>query len=210
MAIQLGTENKRQVRMVIALFSVVAVVGSWQIYTNFIASPPTPTLPKPATTGSANKPSTQSPPQTEAVEGPEARKLTNAGIDPSLHLDELAQSETVEYLGSGRNIFSADSVPVRIEAPVKSARANAPAVIAGPRQPPPPPRPPAIDLKYFGYSMATDKSLQAFFMHGDDVFMARSGEIINHRYKVGVIKANSVQVTDLPYNNMQTLTLAAF
>ena len=138
MAMQLGTENKRQVRMVIALFSVVAVVGGWQIYTNFIASPPTPTLPRPEVTARpASKPSNQTAPQPAAAEGPEARKLTNAGIDPSLHLDMLAQSESVEYLGSGRNIFSADSAPVRIEAPVKSARANAPSVIAGPPQPPP-------------------------------------------------------------------------
>jgi hypothetical protein len=202
MAMQLGTENKRQVYLVIVLFTIILGLGGWQLF-KAIAGPTAPThsVPTPAASLPATATASTQP-------GPNAEKLTNAGIDPTLHFGKLTQSEDVHYAGAGRNIFSAESAPVVIETPIKSARASAravtvPAVAA-------PPRPPAIDLKYFGYSQAPDKSLQAFFMHGDDIFMAKVGEIVDHRYKVGAIKPGSVQVTDMAYNNTQTLALTAF
>ena len=205
MAMPLGTENKRQVALVIVLFAFIFVYGGLQLY-KALSGPATPTrtvtlVATPAPTGATQGSSAQ--------EGPEAVKLTNAGIDPALHFEKLAQSEDVQYAGSGRNIFSADSVPVKIEQPLKPARPT------GPVAPPLPtvaaaPHPPAIDLKYFGYTQGPDKALRAFFTHGDDIFMAKVGEIVEHRYKVGTINANNVQVTDMSYNNTQTLPLTAF
>jgi hypothetical protein len=198
MALRLGIENKRQVYLVVAMFAIIIPVAAWEIY-GMVASPSAPV-----------RPTTPPPAQmqrTAANAGPDAEKLTDADLDPSLHFDKLAQSEQVEYAGTGRNIFSAESEPVRVEAPIKSARNIEP--VGNVPIPTGPPKPPAIDLKYFGYTQAADKSLKAFFVHGDDVFVARTGEIVDHRYKVGAIQQGSVQVTDLGYNNTETLPLTA-
>jgi hypothetical protein len=211
MAMQLGTENKRQVYLLAALLVVIVLIGAYELKQYFVA-PSAPARPAAATVPAIAKPAAgrETAATPVASEGKEAKKLSNAGIDPALHLDRLAFSESVEYLGTGRNIFSTESAPapVRIEAPVAGARPGHPAVNLPPPVPEKP-RPPAIDLKYFGYTQARDKSLQAFFIHGDDVFIARSGEIVNHRYKVEAIFPGSVRVTDLSYNNTQILPLMA-
>ena len=207
MAIKLGTENKRQVYLVIVLFSFIIIYGGYKLYDQFT----TPSAPRPVAQPAALRtPARTATGASSTAVAPNAEKLTNEGIDPTLHFDKLAQSEDVHYAGTGRNIFSAESAPVVIERPIINGRAapGAPVVTAAVASQPP--RPPAIDLKYFGYSQAADKSLQAFFTHGDDIFMARTGEIVNHRYKVGAIKPGSVEITDMAYNNTQTLGLSAF
>jgi len=215
MALKLGTENKRQVYLVIGLFAVILCIGGYEVYQSF-SGPSTPVhrvvvTPPPAVqypvarmreTGvheTAANPS--------AANGPEAQKLSNAGIDPALHLEKLAMTEDVQYKGTGRNIFSAESAPAHIEAPVTGPRPGV--VAAAAPVVPEKPKPPAIELRYFGYTQTKDKSLQAFFVHGDDIFVARSGEIIDHRYKVGAIMPGNVQITDLGYNNVQSLPLQA-
>ena len=197
MALKLGTEKKGQVVLVVVLFAFILGFGGWELY-GYFATPSAPVHPVPAL---AAHPAASG----AATAGGEAQKLSGVNMDPTLHLERLALTENVEYAGTGRNIFSADSAPVRIDTPIKSPRAGpeAPRV----ELPAGPPRPPAIDLKYFGYSRAPDKSLQAFFVQGDEIFLAWTGQVVDHRYKVIVIQPGSVQVTDLSYNNTQTLPM---
>ena len=136
-----------------------------------------------------------------------SQRIANAGIDPSLHFDKLAQSEDVEYSGSGRNIFSAESVPIAIPDPLKQAREHR--GIGG--APHARRRRPSLRPSICATSATrrtNTKQLKAFFMHGDDIFMARTGDIVDHRYKVGVIHPLNVEVTDLAYNNTQVIEIS--
>jgi len=198
MAMRLGTENKRQVYLVIGLFAAIAAIGGWELYQNF-SGPSTPARPAPAQANVRSGAAARS-------DGGEAQNLSLAAIDPVLHFDKLAQSEDVEYHGTGRNIFSADSAPVVIPQPLKSARMGPSVTVPRPVGPP---QPPAIDLKYFGYTEGRDQTIEAFFLRGEDIFMAKDGQIIDHRYRVAEIRPGSVQITDLGYNNTQTLQRSA-
>jgi len=212
MALRLGAEDKRKVMILAGMSVVIVALGGWELKSYFFTAPAATVRTATPIPGPVLHPT----PTTRVVGvvvqgslGPDAQKLTNPGLDPTLHFAKLALSEDVDYEGVGRNIFSPDSAPVKIEAPIKSPRANQQAILATQPVHPEPPRPPAIDLRYFGYTQAKDKSLQAFFVHGDDIFVAKSGEIVDHRYKVGAIMPGSVQITDLSYNNTQTLAMVA-
>ncbi|MGD0730566.1 MAG: hypothetical protein ABR956_04835 [Terracidiphilus sp.] len=208
MAIPLGTENKRQVYIVSALFGVIVLVGGWELFgPSGNSTPPRPVPVQHIPTSTRVGTATPEAAAGQNAAGPEAQKLTNDGMDPTVHFEKLAESEDVEYAGTGRNIFSADSAPVQIESPVKGPRGDQTVAAIAPGAPAVsgPPKPPAIELKYFGYTLSRDKSIKAFLVHGDDIFMAKSGEIVDHRYKVGAILPGSVQVTDLSYNNTESL-----
>jgi hypothetical protein len=207
MALKLGTEKKWQVYLVAAMFTVILIAGGYELYGTF-ASPSKPAvkLPAPAA-ATAQKPSARPASGATASAGKDAQKLDGTDLDPTLHLDKLAQSEGVEYAGTGRNIFSAESAQPPPEQALAPPRPQDTTAVETPPEKIIP-QPPAIDLKYFGYTQSRDKSLRAFFVHGDDIFLARSGEIVDHRYKIGAIQPNNVQVTDLGYNNTQTIALS--
>ncbi len=210
MALQMGTDKKWQVYLVAVLFAFILGFGGWQLYQTFAGPPATP--PPVAVQAVRTQPGTGAGRAgagtgAGAAAGKDAQKLTNGSLDPTLHLDKLALSESIRYAGTGRNIFSAESAPA-IEQATAPARPDEAQVVDTTATAPIVPKPPAIDLKYFGYTETKDKTLQAFFVHGDDIFLARSGEIVDHRYKVNAIRPASVEVTDLGYNNTQTLTLS--
>jgi hypothetical protein len=162
----------------------------------------TPVDTVPATTVSARKTATTS--------GKAAKNLgtTSAQLDPTLRMEAMLVTESLVYSGNGRNIFSANSAPVVIPAAIASARPK-PGPPPPPPPPPGPPPPPPIDLKFFGTATAPDGGRRAFLLHGEDVFLASDGDIVQRRYKVVSIGANSIVVEDLGNNNRQTLPLLA-
>lgn len=147
-----------------------------------------------------------------AAAGPGAKLVgtSSAALDPTLRMEAMLVSEAVEYLGSGRNIFSAASAPPPVAIPKPVAPARVVAAVAAPvvAMPAGPPPPPPIDLKLFGVMETTaNGTRQVFLLHGDDVFLASAGDVVMRRYRVVSIAARSAEVEDLQYNDKQVLVL---
>jgi hypothetical protein len=217
MAIKLGTENKNKTYAALGLGIVAILYLIYFIHDNFFSTPtPAPvTVAAPARTAppSTRTPAGSATTPTQTASGVAAAPFAHQAIelprssalDPTLHPEIMAQAEETTYAGTGRNIFSMDSTPP--PTPAQIERAKFP-VRPGPPPPPPgPPPPPNIDLKFYGYSAAKDGARQAFLLHGDDIFIAKEGDVVDRRYKVMKISAFSVDVQDLPYSHTQTLPL---
>jgi hypothetical protein len=127
-----------------------------------------------------------------------AHPLLAQTLDPTLRFDLLKSSEDVTYKGSGRDIFRSQPEPPPIPKPqpmdVKPT-------------PPPPPPPPPIDLKFYGFASRKDGYKRIFLSKGEDIFIAKEGDIVDRRYKIVRIGQNSVDVEDVLTNNRQTLPL---
>jgi hypothetical protein len=144
----------------------------------------------------------------KAVAGVSAESL-----DPRLHLDLLANSESVTYEGEGKNIFRAApeqvAIPaVKVSPLLPKGKQNQTAQNAAPAAPPPPPPPPPINLKFFGYSSKEGGKPQAFLAQGDDVWIAREGDVVNRQYKIVHITPSAVEVQDLLNNHTQSIQLS--
>lgn len=166
------------------------------------------------TTGAtAPRPVSPTPVQSTAQYRPRstgvARNVGSAStqLDPTLHMKTMLVAERLVYSGTGRNIFSAASAPVDIPKPIAPVRPKTTAPVYTP--PPGPPPPPPIDLKFFGTETSSTGKRRAFLLHGEDVFLASDGDIVQRRYKIITVSANSVLVEDMANNNRQSLPLIA-
>jgi len=201
MALKLGAEDKKKVIIAGAL-GVVVVGLLVNVLMSYFGGGSTPTPappPQTTTTRPAHTTSTRTTGEHAAVRIPGI----GASLDPTLHPEWMAQAESLEYSGKGRNIFSQSSAPMEIEKVKAPIRPTGP-VTQVPQVPPPPP---AIDLKFFGYESPKDGTRKAFLLHGDDVFIASEGDVVDHRYKVLKISPFSIQIEDIPYRNAQPLPL---
>ena len=199
-----GFENKRNL-VILALLAVVLIAATVYFVRYMFGGSASPAS-APATASSSQNGSENAAAPAEArdANGHAAKKLPALEkLDPTLHPEVMAGAESLQYSGKGRNIFSMNSAPVVIPQVIATARPQ-PVVRTGSAWPGPPRLP--IDLKFFGYS-ADNGAKKAFLLHGDDVFIANEGDVVDHHYKVLKISPLSIQVTDLLYNNTQTLPL---
>lgn len=211
MALRVGAENKRQVIMASiagALLLIVAIIQLPKLLGGSSTPAPAPapmvTQAPTATTTQVQQASTDSSGATTAFPHEAVQLPSSSALDPTLHPELMAQAEETTYTGNGRNIFSPNSVaptPVKIEKPQPFR--NEP-----PPPPPGPPPPPAIDLKFYGYSSAHGGRREIFLLHGDDIFLAHEGDVVDRRYRVVSIRPMAVEIEDIPYHNTQTLPLS--
>jgi hypothetical protein len=200
MAMRLGTEDKKKrlIAMVVVPLALTFIAHTvWKL----ASGPPTAA---PPVASEANS-SVGSSGQGNAGPGRAAQHLESAtSLDPTLHPEWMAKAENTVYSGTSRNIFSKDSLPPAqtnaIESPIASVRTG-PAIPAGP--PPPPP----INLKFYGFAKEQNGRRLIFLMHGEDIFIAGQGDIVDGRYKVIQVNATSVVIEDLAYSNQQTLPM---
>ena len=191
---KLGTENKTKTVVAAGLLLVAALaMYNWLSSSN--DSAPSPAATKVATgVNSAAK----------TLGKPAARKtgpvVLAQSLDPTLRVDLLKTSENVTYKGSGRDIFQNQPEPPPVPKEIQ------PVINTGP--PPPPPTPP-IPLKFYGFTGNKSGPKEVFLSKGDDIFIAKEGQIIDRRYKIIKIGPNSVEVEDVLTNNRQTLPLTA-
>jgi hypothetical protein len=198
--VKIGTENRTKT-IIAAVLLIVAVVLVVRAFRGGDEEPPA--APTPAATASRPAPDN---PSGQAAPGvaKTARKphpLLARTLDPTLRFDLLKSSEDVTYKGSGRDIFRSQPEEAPIPKPLPPDKQ--PGYVA------PPPPPPPIPLKFYGFASRKDGNKRIFLSKGEDIFVAKEGDIVDRRYKVVHIGTNSVDVQDVLTNYPpQTLPLS--
>jgi hypothetical protein len=231
---KLGAEKEKKK---IVFLVVLTVAAAYLLYSNVFSSAPgsdssgSPhaSVARPAKSAAGSQAATPVPATPSASSQKAASRRTTqefrpawkrktavetSAIDPKLRLDLLAKVQAVELGPAERNVFqfgvaAAPALPKEPRPIIPKTpddirkEQEAAAKAAGP--PPPPP----IPLKYYGYTaQRVDGHKRAFFLDGDDIFVAAEGDVVKRRYKVVRIGVNSAVVEDTQLNNTQTLPLA--
>ncbi len=179
----LGTEDKKKTWIAIALFVVAVLAVLYELW---------PSSPVPAPSAERTTAATPNRGQTAT---PVFSKL-----DPTLRTDLLRGSETVTYQGSGRDIFHSQPEQLATVGKVPDPRTK-PTVTT-----PVVPTNPPIPLKFYGFA-SENNSKQIFLSQGDDVFVAKEGDIVKGRYKVVHVNPNNVEIQDVLGNYSQSIPL---
>lgn len=198
---KLGAENRTKVIAATSLGVVLLIVIVTQFggfFGGMSSTAASPAVPRPMDPAMGASPSARNPARTRTS----GKKDTIArSMDPSLRLDLLKESEDTKYEGAGRNIFRVFVEPPHI---VKSPVLDQQPVAQGP---PPPAPPPPINLTFYGFATPTGGTKRIFLAQGEDVFIAKEGDIVDRRYKVVRISQNAVEILDVLSNNRQSIPL---
>lgn len=193
---KLGTEDKRKtiIAGVLLLGAVILVVRAFSGGGDQEAATPSAAI-----QSSAAGPASPAKHGSAKPGGKGSYLLLAHSLDPTLRFDLLKASEDVTYKGTGRDIFHSQPAVVDIPKPVTPD--------VTPQGPAPPPPPPPIDLKFYGFAGPKNGNKRIFLLKGEDIFLAKEGDIVDRRYKIMHIGANSVEVQDVLTNNTQTIPL---
>ena len=122
-------------------------------------------------------------------------------VDPTLRLDLLEASRAVQYQGSARNIFEVYTPPPA-PAPPPPPPTNVTAV-----QAPTPPRPPVSPLKFYGTAQQSGSPKRAFLTDGEEIMIAKEGEVVAKFYRINRIGVSSLEIEDTRSREKQQLPL---
>jgi hypothetical protein len=177
---KIGVEDRRKV--VVAgglLLAAVVLVGRW------------------VTAGSAT--SATAGPNTSVLRSEDrVQRLGHGPVDPTLRLGTLRDTEATSYFGNGRDIFRVVEEQRSVEPPRKEeTRVLDPpkVVVVAP-----------IPLSFFGFSRKSGVST-VFLLKGEDVFLAKEGDIVDRRYRIVRVTPNAVEIEDLLSERSERLLL---
>jgi hypothetical protein len=201
--VKAGTENRTKVIAAIALGAVAVLVLVWQFAGWFGGSSSSAAAPVSTDSAEFGKAVTAAPRNPGRVRNSGTKQNGAKSLDPTLRLDLLKSSEDTKYEGAGRNIFKLFvEIPKPITPPVTPQGDYAKAA------PPPPAPPPPIPLTFYGFATPSGGTKRIFLVsHGEDVFIAKEGDIVDRRYKVVRISQNAVEILDVLSNNRQSIPL---
>ncbi len=185
---KLGTENKKKTILAGVLMLLAVGLLVYQFSGGSESASPS------QTTGTASNPG-------GAKAARKGHALMAHSLDPTLRFDLLKSSEDMTYKGTGRNIFRSEAPPPPqdIPKPVEAA-------LQQPAQPPPPP---PSGLKFYGFAGPKNGAKKVFLLKGEDIFLAKEGDIVDRRYKIVRVGTTSVEVQDVLTNHTETIPLTA-
>ncbi len=197
----LGTENKKKTIAAACLGALALALIIYQFLPGSAPSTPTPALPASSNAPAAASTRLTTAPAPARRNGGKTVTLPRLNsLDPTIRLDMLQAAESQHYHSSGRNIFEARAA--------ETAPKAVPVSHPQPTAPPPPPPPPPINLHFYGFTTnAAGGATRIFLSQGDEVFIAKEGDLVANRYRILHVNPTSIQVEDVLNNNQQTLPL---